>query len=145
MLCQKTLHEMWCINRWGVVMMKLPITSCPKLGLLNHMNSFHGGMLKLNAKFDADLLLYLLSHCECDDHTVHVLSQWRLPSPVTSTVKLSLFTHAHSSPHSLAVRLHQCCTNRSHHINNGWTFFPRQTLHKWNHMVFVFLCLACFT
>ena len=29
--------------------------------LLNHLNSFHGGMFKLNAKFDADLLLYSLS------------------------------------------------------------------------------------
>ena len=26
--------------------------------LLNHANSFHGGMFKLNTKFDADLLLY---------------------------------------------------------------------------------------
>ena len=26
--------------------------------------SFHGDMFKLNAKFDADLLLYLLSHYE---------------------------------------------------------------------------------
>ena len=31
-------------------------------GLLNHANGFHGGMFKLNAKFDADLLLYSLSH-----------------------------------------------------------------------------------
>ena len=30
-------------------------------GLLNHPNSFHGGIFKLNAKCDADLLLYLLS------------------------------------------------------------------------------------
>ena len=42
---------------------------------LNHPNSFQGGMFKLNAKFDADLLLYLLSHFECDGHTVHMLTQ----------------------------------------------------------------------
>ena len=30
--------------------------------------------------------------------------------PLTSTVKSSLFMHAHSSPLSLASRLHQCCT-----------------------------------
>ena len=30
--------------------------------LLNHPNSFRGGMFKLNSKFDADLLLYSLSH-----------------------------------------------------------------------------------
>ena len=30
--------------------------------LLNHLNSFCGGMFKLHTKFDADSLLYLLSH-----------------------------------------------------------------------------------
>ena len=59
-------------------------------------------MLKLNAKFDADLLLYLLGHFECDNHTVHMLTQQRLLPPLTSTVK-SLFTHAHSSPLFLAT------------------------------------------
>ena len=45
-----------------------------------------------------------------------------LLSPLSSTVKLSLFTHEHSSPLSLAVRLHQCHANLSLFINNGWTF-----------------------
>ena len=90
--------------------------------LLNHLNSFHRGMFKLNANFDADLLLYSLSHFECDGHTVHMLTQWCLPPLLTSTVKLSLFMHVHSSPLSLAARLHQCSTNHSHYINNGWTF-----------------------
>ena len=44
-------------------------------GLLNHPNSFHGGMFKLNTKFGADLLLYSVSHFECDSHMVHMLSQ----------------------------------------------------------------------
>ena len=44
------------------------------------------------------------------------------PPPLTSTVKSSLFTHAHSSPLSLAARLHQCHLNCSRYINNGWTF-----------------------
>ena len=95
-------------------------------GLLNHPNSFHGGMFKLNAKFDADSLLYSLSHFECNDHTVHMLTQRHLQPPPTSTVKSSLFMHVHSSPLSLAARLHQCCANRSHYINNGWTF-PQET------------------
>ena len=47
-------------------------------GLLNHPSSFCGRMFKLHTKFDADSLLYLLSHFECDDHTVHTLTQWRL-------------------------------------------------------------------
>ena len=49
----------------------------------------------------------LLSHFEWDGHTVHMLTQQSLP--LTSTVKLSLFTHAHSSPLFLVARLHQCC------------------------------------
>ena len=80
---------------------------------LNHLNSFHREMLKLNAKVDAYLLLYSLSHSECDGHTVHMLTQRHLPTPLTSTVKSSLFTHAHSSPLSLAVRLHPCHANHS--------------------------------
>ena len=42
-----------------IVVMKLPNHSC---GLQNNPNSFRGGMFKLNAKFHAGLLLYLLSH-----------------------------------------------------------------------------------
>ena len=40
-------------------------------------------MFKLNAKLDADSLLYPLSHFECDSHKVYML-------PLTSTVKSSL-------------------------------------------------------
>ena len=90
--------------------------------LLNHPNSFCRGMFKLNTKFDAYSLLYSLSHFECNVHTVHMLTQWHLPPPLTSTVRLSLFTHAHSSPLSLASRLHGCCANHSCYISNGWTF-----------------------
>ena len=67
-----------------------------------------------------------LRHFECNGHTVHMLTQWHLPPPLTSTVKSSLFTPVHSSPLPLAARLHQCHTNHSHYINNGWTFL-RQT------------------
>ena len=76
-------------------------------------------MLKLNAKFDADSLL---CHFECDGHTVHMLIQQHLLPPLTNIVKSSLFTHAHSSPFSLAARLYQCRANCSCYINNGWTF-----------------------
>ena len=57
-----------------------------------------------------------------------MLTQWHLPPPLTSTVKSSLFTHAHSSPLSLAARLHQCHANHSRYINNGCTF-SAQTLY----------------
>ena len=58
-------------------------------------------MFKLNTKFDADLLLYFLSQFECNNHTVHVLTQQCLSLPQISTVKLSLFTHALIPVHSL--------------------------------------------
>ena len=83
-------------------------------------------MFKLKAKLDADSLLYMLSHFECDGHTVLMLTQQHLPPPLTSTVKSSLFMHAHSSPPCLAARLHRCHANCSHFINNGWAF-SRQT------------------
>ena len=50
-------------------------------GLLNHPNSFCEGIFELNVRFDADLLLYSLSHFECDGHTVHMLTQWCLHPP----------------------------------------------------------------
>ena len=53
---------------------------------------------------DTDSLLYLLSHLGFDSHTVHMLTQRRLPPPLTSTVKPSLFAHVHSSSLSLAAR-----------------------------------------
>ena len=96
--------------------------------LLNHPNSFHGGMFRFNVKFEADLLLCLLSHFEYDRQTVHVLTQQCLPPLLTSTVKSSLFTNAHSSPLSLTARLHQCGSKCSHYNNNGWTF-SGQTLY----------------
>ena len=111
-----------------VVVMKLPVTSCHRCSLLHHLISFWRGMFKLKAKFDRDSLLYLLSHSEWDSHTVHMLTRGCLLPLLTSTVKLSLFTHVHSSPLSLAARLHQCHANHSHYINNGWTF-SRQTLY----------------
>ena len=115
----KKLHEAWAgmLSWWSC---QSPVAH--NLGLLNHPNSFHRGMFKLNAKSDADSLLYLLSHFECDGHTVHMLIQQCLLPPLTNTVKSSLFTHVHSSPLSLAARLHQCHTNNSRSINNGWTY-----------------------
>ena len=83
-------------------------------------------MFKLNIKFDTDSLFYLLSHFECDSHTIHMLTQQCLPSPLTSTVKLSLFTHVLSSPFSLAAELYRCHPNSSRFSNSGW-IFPRQT------------------
>ena len=87
-------------------------------GLVNHLNSFRRGMFKLSAKSDADSQSFWMQW----PHSTHAPSMASTAPPLTSTVKLSLFTHAHSSPLSLAARLHRCCTNCSRYINNGWTF-----------------------
>ena len=94
-------HDAWAgtLSYWSC---QSPVAhSC---GLLNQLNSFCGGMFKLKL----EMWCRSISHFECDSHTVHMLTQQCLPPPLTSTVKLSLFTHAHSSPFSLAARLHQC-------------------------------------
>ena len=103
-------------------------------GLLNHLNSFCGGMFKLNTKYDADSWLYSLSHWECDGHRVHMFSQRHLLPPLTSTIK-SLFTHAHSDLLSLASRLHGCRTNHSHYINNGWHFSGQILYNIYNRLI----------
>ena len=53
---------------------QLPITVASESS-----DSFCRGMFKLHANFDADSLLYSLSHFECDSHTVHRLTQQHLP------------------------------------------------------------------
>ena len=92
MFCKKTRWMRWdawagTLSWWSC---QSPVAhSC---GLLNHPNSFHRVMFKLNTKFDADSLLCSLSNFECNGHRVHMLIQWCLLPPLTSTVKSSLFT-----------------------------------------------------
>ena len=102
---QNTLQEQWCISGWALQWWSCQSAIAHSCGLLNHSNSFHGRIFKLYATFHTDLLLYSLTHFECDGHTVHMLTQWHLPPPLTSTVKLSLFMHVHSRPLSLAALL----------------------------------------
>ena len=52
-----------------------PLVHRPVLNPQSHTSQ------NLNAKFDVDSLLYLLSHFECDGHTVHMLTQWCLLPP----------------------------------------------------------------
>ena len=101
-----------------------------RCGLLNHPNSFSEGMFKLNTRFDADSLLYFFSHFECISHIVHMPTQQRLLPPLTSTVKLSLFTHVQSSPLAVAARFHRCGANSSCCINNGWTVFRQTSVYQ---------------
>ena len=53
-------------------------------------------------------------------HNTHAHSM-AYTSP-TSTVKSSLFMHAHSSPLSSVAMLQWCHKNGSPYINNGWSF-----------------------
>ena len=82
MFCQKTLRETWCMSKGVLSWWTCQSPGAHSCDLLNHVNSFHGGMFKLNTKFDVDSLLYSLSHFECDSHTVHMLTQWH-PTPPT--------------------------------------------------------------
>ena len=91
-------------------------------GLLNYPNSFFRGMFKVNAKFDADSF----STCSVILNTMATQYSCSLsgasPLTLTSTLKSSLFIHAHSSLFSLAAKLHWFWANCSHYINNGWIF-----------------------
>ena len=87
---QQILNHLWSIR--ATLLFVLHSLHFPE-SHLNHQSSFWGGMFQLNEKFDADSLLYSLSHFECNSHTVHMLTQQRLPTPWTSTVKFSLFMH----------------------------------------------------
>ena len=78
----KRLHETWLMSG-RVLWRSCQSAVAHSCGLLNHLNSFHGGIFKLNTKLDTDSLLYSLGHFECDSHTVHTLTQ-RCPSlPLT--------------------------------------------------------------
>lgn len=95
--------------------------SSPKAFSNSHPNSFHGRMSKLNSKFHAELLHFLLS---LTHHTLteqrlapHWLVQWSRHCS-RMCIPGSLLTHVHS----LASRLLQCHANHSRDFNNGWTF-----------------------
>ena len=62
MFCQKPLYEIWCVSGRIVALLWWSCQSpvAHGCGLLNHPYSFRGGMYKLNVKFDADSLLYLV-------------------------------------------------------------------------------------
>ena len=93
-----TRWDTWADKFWWWNCQSPVAHSC---NLLNHPNSFCGGMFKLNAKFHAASLVYSLIYFDCYGHTVHTLTQWHLLPPLTTTVKSSLFTLAHSSQPTL--------------------------------------------
>ena len=127
MFHQKTLHKTWCTS-WMLCCdeaanHQLPLAAGFWIIWIVSMEECSSLMQNL-----VQICFYLPIHFECDSHTVHMLTRWHSPTPWTGTVKSSLSTHAHSSPLSLAARLHQCHANHSRYINNGWTF-SGQTLY----------------
>ena len=73
-----------------------------------------------------------------------MLTQQCLLSPVTNTVKSSLFMHMHSSLLSLAARLHQRHTNQSCYITMDGLFLDRPVyvgVKLLTHMVILYLTI----
>ena len=93
--------------------------------LRSHPNSLHRRMISLTWN-----LMQIL--CSIGSVTLNVMAtsthdhSGASTAPLTSAGKWSLFSHAHSSPSSLADRLHWCDTYCSY-INNGWTL----SRHTW--------------
>ena len=106
-----------------VVVMKLPITSCPQLQppesseqfpRRNECSSLTQNLIQIHWLYSL-ILNVMATQYMCSLNSIY-------QPPLTSTGKSSLFTHVHSSPLSLATRLHPCHTNHSRYINNGWAF-----------------------
>ena len=135
--------EIWCFAkklclrrdaRAGTLLWrKVPITSCSQLQPSESSNSFCRGMFKLNAKSDADLLLYSLSHFECNGCTAHMLTQRCLSPPLSSTVKSSL-SHTCIQVHSPWLPNYSNVVETIL-VNNGWAF-SRQASY-----IYLFYCL----
>ena len=94
---QKSLHKRWCMRGY-VVMMKLPI-------------AMTFSMIPRVSAEECSSLMQNVMQIHCSPYSV-ILNRWPhsthltqqcLPPPLTSTVTLSLFTHVHSSPLSLAA------------------------------------------
>ena len=67
MFCQKNSAWDRCDAWMGMVLWcSCQSPAAHSCGLLNYLHSYCGGMFKLNAQFDADSLLYSLSHFECN-------------------------------------------------------------------------------
>ena len=97
MFHKKTLHEMWCVSKWAASH-QLPIAEA------------FWTIWTVSAKEWWDLTQNLMQICcsTCWVMLIAMATPWHLPPPLTSTLKLSLFTHVHSSLLSLAARLHLC-------------------------------------
>ena len=85
-------------------------------------NSFCRGKLKLNAKFDADSLLYSPSHFECEGHTVHMLTHWSTTLTASYSEVVTVHTCTFQSI-PLGCQVTSMSPNCFRYINTGWAFW----------------------
>ena len=93
-------------------------------GLLNHLNSFLRNVQAWCSIQCRSVVLLTQSFWMRQPHSAHTHLR-ALPAPLATTVKSSLFVHVHSSPLSLAAKLHRCIANCFYYIHNGLTFPDR--------------------
>ena len=126
MFWKKTLHQMWHMSRGTLLWRNCQSPAAHSCGLLDHQKSFRGGMFKLKAKLDADLLLYsvilnvMATQYTCSLSSIyhpHCLVQW---SRQCSRMRIPV--------HSPWLPGYICLTNHSRYSNDGWTFSGQTSL-----------------
>ena len=137
---------MWGMNG-HIVVMKLPITSCPLLRPSEHLNSFWGRVFKLNAKFDADSLLYLLSHFECDSHTCSLNSIYHPHWPVQWSHHCScmcILVHSPWLPGYIDSRSCKPFSLYSQWLDFSWTDLYMYVIHTHTHScIYIITYIIC--
>ena len=116
--------------------------------LLNHPDSFHRRTFKLNTKFDADLLLYSLSHFECDAtqytcsligiYRPHWLAQWSCHcSCMCIPVHFPWLPGYISVAQTVALRMTGLFLDRPHISSSKWLFewSINIFLYVWHHLL----------
>ena len=109
----------------ALVEMKLPVASCLQLRPSESSEESSQRNVQAQCKMWCRFMALLAqSFWMRWSHSTQAHSK-AIPPPLTSTVKSSLFTHVHSSPLSLAARLHWCHANHSHILMLDRLFLDR--------------------
>ena len=114
---QQILDHLWSIC--ATVICTALIASSPKAWIIwivstEEYSSLMQNLIQIHCSTHSVILNVMATQYTCPLNGVY--------HPLTSTVKSPLFRHVHSSPLSLASRLHWCWANCSLYINNGWAF-----------------------
>ena len=112
-----------------IIMMKLPITSCPQLQPSESSKQFPGRMFKLNAKFDADSLLYsVILNATVTQYTCS-LSGVYTPIGVQYCEVVIVHTCAFQ-PTLFGCQVTSMSRKLfSRYINNGWAFSGQNSIY----------------